>query len=68
MQRRDTLAYYFRINPRRFHYLKFLLEGYDNMAVLSSVDSRQGVVRIRCPEGMITELFALLEAEIERIR
>ena len=36
-----------KISPDRIHYLKFILEGYDNLAVLSTVNARQGLVAIR---------------------
>ena len=64
----NTYQFFLRINPGRFHYLKFLLEGYDNLAVLSSVDSKEGVIKLRCPPGMVTELMAILEGEVEKIR
>ncbi|WP_169309062.1 DUF4911 domain-containing protein [Desulforhopalus sp. IMCC35007] len=51
---------FLRISPGRFHFLKFILEGYDNLAILSSVESREGIVVIRYPEGHKVELFALL--------
>lgn len=49
-----------RISPGKFHYLKFILEGYDNMATLSSLDSREGFVIIRYPEKLTKDLFDLL--------
>lgn len=52
---------YLRISPNKFHYLKFVLEGYDNLAILSSYDSKQGIVLLRYPSGSIIELFSLLE-------
>jgi len=51
---------FLRIAPDRFHYLKFILEGYDNLAVLSSHDMRQGIVRLRYISCTRTELFQLL--------
>lgn len=51
---------YLRIAPDSFHYLKFILEGYDNLAVLSSVDMKQGVVRLRYTSGLEKEVFQLL--------
>lgn len=51
---------YLRIAPDSFHYLKFILEGYDNLAVLSSVDMKQGVVRLRYTSGVEKEVFQLL--------
>jgi hypothetical protein len=51
---------YLRISPGRFHYLKFILEGYDNLAILSSYQSADGIVVIRYPQEMEQDLFALL--------
>jgi hypothetical protein len=51
---------YLRIAPDSFHYLKFILEGYDNLAVLSSVEMKQGIVKLRYTEGLERDLFELL--------
>lgn len=53
---------YLLIDPAKFHILKFVLEGYDNLAMISSVNARQGVVRLRYTAEMTGELFALLRA------
>lgn len=51
---------YLRINPEKFHFLKFILEGYDNLGILSSCQNAKGVVVIRYPLEMARDLFALL--------
>jgi hypothetical protein len=53
---------YLRISPEKFHYLKFILEAYDNLAILSSHDSSAGVVVIRYPQAMVRDLFGLLQS------
>ena len=58
---------YLRISPDRFHYLKFILEAYDNLAILSSVDSREGTVVLRFSVGNKHELFALLGSIAARL-
>jgi len=40
--------------------LKFILEGYDNLAILSSDDRKNGIVRVRYISDSSPELFALL--------
>jgi hypothetical protein len=35
-----------KISPDRIHYLKFILEGYDNLATLSTINARKGLVKI----------------------
>ena len=51
---------YYRIAPERFHFLKFILEGYDNLAVLSSV-ADNGTIRLKCSRASLPELIRLLE-------
>lgn len=60
MAARRLTEVYLRIAPDKFHYLKFLLEGYDNLAILSSHDSSAGIVVIRYPQAMAQDLFGLL--------
>jgi hypothetical protein len=59
---------YCRIAPERFHYLKFILEGYDNLAVLSMVSSQSGVVRLKCSVESLAELLELLAAVSQDIK
>ena len=51
---------YFIIDPSRFHFLKFVLEGYDNLAVLSSHKSKEGIVRIKVAEESRHDLMLLM--------
>jgi hypothetical protein len=53
---------YLRILPDKFHFLKFILEGYDNLAILSAYDCHAGIVVIRYPIDMAVDLFELLAA------
>ena len=48
---------YFIIDSGRFHFLKFILEGYDNLAILSSIDGKRGVVRVKAARESVTELM-----------
>ena len=49
-----------KISPDRIHYLKFILEGYDGMATLSTADARQGMVEIHYPAEIKRDLMDLL--------
>jgi len=53
---------YLGIIPGRFHFLKSILEGYDGLAILSSVDGKIGTVRLRYPAESEVLLFELLSA------
>ena len=59
---------YYRIAPERFHYLKFILEGYDNLGVLSMLSSKSGVVRLKCSIESLAELLELLAAVSKDIK
>lgn len=55
------------ISPERIHFLKFILEGYDGMAILSTIDARQGIVELRYPpeiENDLKELLQNIESQI----
>jgi Domain of unknown function (DUF4911) len=60
MERLDEV--FLRIRPDKFHYLKFILEGYDNLAILSAYDCRAGLVVVRFPRAMAGDFYALLGA------
>ena len=52
---------FYSIDRERFHYLKFILEGYENLAVLSSAPGHHHTVRLRCSEESLPELLALMQ-------
>lgn len=58
--RLDTL--FLRISPDKFHFLKFIIEGYDNLAILSSHSGHPGVVVLRFPGSMTADLVHLLSS------
>ncbi|MBI5558807.1 MAG: DUF4911 domain-containing protein [Deltaproteobacteria bacterium] len=63
----ETHKLYLRINARRIYFFKFLLEGYDGMATLSTVDVRTGLVLLRYPMESQRVLFELLADLVESI-
>ena len=58
---RATLRIY-RVDPYEIHYLKFVLEGYDGLATLTTLDPRQGLVQLAIPPGCDSSLEMLMEA------
>jgi hypothetical protein len=71
MQRTDQqrlVETFYRIEPRQFHLVKFILEGYDNMAVLSSLSGRSGLIRLRCTAESLADLLGLLTQLAPRIK
>ncbi|MEN8189007.1 MAG: DUF4911 domain-containing protein [Thermodesulfobacteriota bacterium] len=53
---------YLKIDPSRFHYLKFILEGYDGLSQLSNHDIAKGIVRLRYEKSCQKEMFTLLDS------
>ncbi|MHB8809076.1 MAG: DUF4911 domain-containing protein [Desulfobulbaceae bacterium] len=53
---------YLFIAPARISLLRFLLEGYDGLAMLSTLDSKTGLVRLLFPGPRYMELAAFLNA------
>lgn len=51
---------FLRINPKRIWYLKFILEGYDGIAVLSTEDRQSGLVLLRFGPEERGSLISLL--------
>ncbi|MCI5125942.1 MAG: DUF4911 domain-containing protein [Candidatus Electrothrix sp. AR5] len=58
-------TFYLRVRPDRIALFRFLLEGYDGLAVLSTMDAKQGLVRLIVPESRYAELWRLLFAICE---
>ncbi len=52
---------FLRILPQMFYYLKFILEGYDNLGILSHYDLKRGLVVLRYPVEREAEMYSLLE-------
>lgn len=51
---------YLVIKKDKFYFLKFILEGYDGLAILSSSKIRKDVVLVRYPAEKRNEIFSLL--------
>jgi hypothetical protein len=49
-----------RISPSRIAFLRFIFEGYDGLAVVSTIDPKEGVVRIWFPPSAGHDVVKLL--------
>ncbi len=56
----DTLLRLFRVNRKDIWYLHFIFEAYDGVATVSTVDAKDGIVRIIIPAGREEEAGELL--------
>ena len=62
------LRRYYRIDRRQIHYLKFILEGYDGVAIMKTVDSHAGLVVIHVAPGCEYEVNAIMDNLTRDIR
>jgi hypothetical protein len=60
MQRLETTKRIFRINRKDIGFLKFIFEAYDGIAVLTTLDSVLGTVRLSIAPGCEEEVAAVL--------
>lgn len=51
---------YFKVAHRDMVYLKFILEAYEGMNVMSTVDNKVGIIRIAIMPGFVEDMDALL--------
>lgn len=56
---------YFKVRHRDMVYLKFILEAYEGMNVMSTVDNVAGIIRVAIMEGFEADVDGLL-AELGR--
>jgi len=67
----NTIQKYFRVNPRDMAYLKFIVESYEGLAVIRTVNPREGIVEWMIPPSLVEEadeLIASLQEEIVIMR
>ena len=57
-----SLELFLRIRPERISWLRFLLEGYDGLAVLTTLSAAEGLVRLRLLDCALVETMRLLAA------
>jgi len=53
---------------RQIHFLKFILDGYDGVAVLKTVDREKGVVVVHIPPGREDEVSMIIDELKKEIR
>lgn len=58
---------YFKVHHRDMVYLKFILEAYEGMNVMSTVDNRAGIIRVAIMPGFVDDMDALLRALGEKV-
>lgn len=64
----ETIRKIFRVDRREIAFLRFILEAYDGIAVLTTVDPVLGIVSLHIPPGCIEEVETILDGLKKEIR
>ena len=62
MKQLNMMSLFLRIRPNRIHFLKFILEAYEGLAVLSVDRPKEGLIYIRFDQDNGREVMALLNS------
>ena len=57
----ESCKHYYRMDRRAIYMLRFLLEAYDGIAGLSTLDSSEGRIVLYVPPGCEREVAALIK-------
>jgi hypothetical protein len=57
----DTIKKYLRVDRREICFLKFILEAYDGIASLTTINPDSGVVRLHIPPGCAEDVEYILQ-------
>lgn len=63
----NTVQRYFRVDPKNMAYVKFVVESYGGLAVLTTLDARQGLMAWMISPQRVQEaekLIASLQKEV----
>jgi hypothetical protein len=63
-----SLRTYLRVERKQIAYLKFILEGYDGLAVMSTVDRAAGVIMLDIGPGCEADVDLILQDLRREIR
>ncbi len=63
----ESLVFYAEVPRSEIALYRFLLEGYDNLAIMSVVDRYRAVIKLRCTPGAQRTLRELLASQGARI-
>lgn len=56
----SMICRYFKVAHRDMVFLKFILEAYEGMNVMSTVDNKAGIIRIAIMPGFVADMDSLL--------
>ena len=57
----DTLKKYYRIDRRNISFLRFIFEGYDGIALVTTINAAEGLVRLSIAPGCLEEVESVIK-------
>lgn len=57
-----------RIDPEQIYFLKFILEAYDNLTIMSTVDRIEGAMELKYPPELEQDVRGVLQSMAQRLR
>lgn len=57
-----------RIDPEQIYFLKFILEAYDNLTIMSTVDRIEGVMELKYPPELEQDVKGVLQSMAQRLK
>ncbi|HJV65421.1 MAG TPA: DUF4911 domain-containing protein [Geomonas sp.] len=58
----ETESRYYQLASRDLVYMKFILEAYEGMSTMSTIDGKRGIVRVNYPVPFADDVTRLMEA------
>lgn len=62
---KTTVKRYYRVDRGQIHFLKFVLEGYDGIAVLRTIDPQEGLIVLQIGPGCQSMVDMIIQ-DLER--
>jgi Domain of unknown function (DUF4911) len=56
----NLICRYFKVDHRDMVFIKFILEAYEGMNVMSTVDNKAGIIRIAIMPGFVSDMDELI--------
>jgi hypothetical protein len=63
----NTIQKYFRVNPKDMAYVKSIVESYDGLAVLVTLDPVEGIMEWMIPPDRVEEAEELIDSLREEV-
>ena len=58
----ETDSRFFQLASRDMVYMKFVLEAYEGLSTMSTIDGKRGIVRVNYPLAFAGDVAALMDA------